>query len=147
MPNYNSKPDICSITGQKSSVLTLLCHENEYIVRISLAHSIISMSKHLKKWHLKYTRSISFIVMPLMIGQLFLAIYQTYQNANSYTLGSLAIIIVIWGATFLQFVPMHKGISSQPITEDVLKNLVLKNRMRTFLWTIVFFWTLLERYL
>jgi len=100
----------------------------------------------LKKWHLKYTGRISMIVMPLMIGQLLIAVYQTYQNANTYTLGSLALIIVIWIATFLQFVPMHKTISSQPISEELLKNLVRKNRLRTLLWTMVFLWTLLEKF-
>jgi len=86
------------------------------------------------------------VVLVWMVQLVVYPSFAYYKFQDTYTLGSLALIIVIWIATFLQFVPMHKTISSQPISEELLKNLVRKNRLRTLLWTMVFLWTLLEKF-
>lgn len=95
-------------------------------------------TKNLVRWHKEYTSSISFIVMPLMFGQLGISIYQVMLYPNIYTVSSLTLVSLIWVATFLQFVPIHANISNGIVNQSMLQALVKKNRIRTFLWTLLF---------
>ncbi len=89
-------------------------------------------------WHKKYTSRISVIVIPLMIGQLGISIYQAIILTNLYTVVSLVIVIIVWLSTFLQFVPIHYNISKGQVNEKTLNSLVSKNWLRTFLWSLLF---------
>ena len=100
-------------------------------------------SKDLVNWHKVYTSRLTFIVMPLMLGQLGISIYQLIMEIDLYTVLSLIIIIVIWVATFLQFVPIHAQISKGKTSQKMLDSLVKKNWIRTFLWTVLFMYSLL----
>ena len=100
-------------------------------------------SINLINWHKEYTSRLSFIVMPLMLGQLSISIYQLIMEINPYTVLSIIIIIVIWVATFLQFVPIHAQISKGKASQKMLDSLVKKNWIRTFLWTVLFLYSLL----
>jgi len=100
-------------------------------------------SKDLVNWHKVYTSRLTFIVMPLMLGQLGISIYQLIMEIDLYTVLSLIIIIVIWVATFLQFVPIHAQISKGKASQKMLDSLVKKNWIRTFLWTVLFLYSLL----
>lgn len=92
-------------------------------------------------WHQKYTRRISLVVVPLMTGQLILSGIQVWRELSLYTLGSLLIIIFLWSLTFLQFVPLHNSIVPENDCSRVPDRLVKKNRLRTLLWSLLFFWT------
>ncbi len=98
-------------------------------------------SKDLINWHSVYTSRFSFIVMPLMLGQLGLSIYQLILTIDLYTVLSLIIILLIWLSTFLQFVPIHTEISKGKANQKMLDSLVKKNWIRTFLWTALFMYT------
>ena len=100
-------------------------------------------SKDLVNWHKVYTSRLTFIVMPLMLGQLGISIYQLIMEIDLYTVLSLIIIIVIWVSTFLQFVPIHAQISKGKASQKMLDSLVKKNWIRTFLWTVLFLYSLL----
>ena len=100
-------------------------------------------SKDLVNWHKVYTSRLTFIVMPLMLGQLGISIYQLIMEIDLYTVLSLIIIIVIWVATFLQFVPIHAQISKGKASQKMLDSLVKKNWIRTFLWTVLLLYSLL----
>ena len=89
-------------------------------------------------WHKEYTSRFSVIVIPLMIGQLGISIYQAIIVTNLYTVVSLVIVIIIWLSTFLQFVPIHAIISKGQVNEKTLNSLVSKNWLRTFLWSLLF---------
>lgn len=95
-------------------------------------------TRNLIEWHKKYVSNFRFIVMPLMLGQLGISIYEVITFCNLYAISSLTIIILIWISTFLQFVPMHSNISKGIVHKSVLKQLVHKNWIRTFLWSLVF---------
>ncbi len=97
-------------------------------------------------WHEQYMVAISFIVIPLMLGQLITAILQLISQQNLYTIGSLALIALVWISTFTQFVPLHGTISSGLATEIVLEELVFKNWLRTGLWTFIFMWSFLKTF-
>ena len=98
---------------------------------------------NLIKWHRQYTSRFTFIVMPLMLGQLGISIYQLIMEINLYTVLSLIIIILIWLSTFLQFVPIHAKISNGNVTQKMLDSLIKKNWIRTFLWTALFLYSML----
>jgi len=89
-------------------------------------------------WHKEYTSRFSAIVIPLMIGQLGISIYQAIIVTNLYTVVSLVIVILIWLSTFLQFVPIHSNIAKGRVSEKMLNSLVTKNWLRTFLWSLLF---------
>ncbi|CAM4334814.1 DUF4149 domain-containing protein [Zobellia nedashkovskayae] len=89
-------------------------------------------------WHNVYTSRFSTIVIPLMLGQLAISIYQVIVVTNLYTIISLVCIVLIWASTFSQFVPIHSQISKGIINEKLLISLVKKNWIRTILWTLLF---------
>ena len=98
--------------------------------------------KELVEWHQRYTIQVTYVVLPLMLGQLIIAILQ-FKNVNSapmaqYTELSLLLILALWLSTFLQFVPMHNKISNGDFNEELLLKLVRKNWIRTILWTLLF---------
>ena len=100
-------------------------------------------TKDLINWHRTYTSRFTFIVMPLMLGQLGISIYQLITEIDLYTVMSLIIIILIWLSTFLQFVPIHTEISKGKVNQNMLDSLVKKNWIRTFLWTALFLYSML----
>lgn len=100
--------------------------------------------KDLVSWQNTYTSRFTFIVFPLMVGQLGIAIYQLILETNLYTVLSLIIILLIWLSTFLQFIPIHAKISKGKVSDKLLISLVKKNWIRTFLWTGLFLYSLLN---
>ncbi|WP_442846343.1 hypothetical protein [Leeuwenhoekiella sp. H156] len=92
-------------------------------------------------WHQKYTPRVSYVVMPLMVGQLLIAIIQVNRNADLYTIMSLSAVLILWLSTFLQFVPLHSKISGKTNCEGIPQKLVKRNWFRTVLWSLVFLWS------
>jgi DMSO reductase anchor subunit len=92
----------------------------------------------LLKWHKTYTKAIALIVIPLMLGQLGIAIYQVFLAQNSYTLVSIVLVVFLWGITLLKFAPMHQQISEGNTQIQLLKTLVQMNWIRTIIWTLLF---------
>ena len=60
--------------------------------------------EQLLKWHPLYTVQITFVVLPLMFGQLILSVIQLWERLDWYTGISFIVIVLLWGLTFLQFV-------------------------------------------
>lgn len=89
-------------------------------------------------WHGNYTTAISIIVIPLMLGQLFISILQCFRNRNFYTIANLTLVCLLWVLTFTIFVPIHKSITNGVFNTITLESLVLKNWSRTFLWSALF---------
>ena len=109
-----------------------------WIIQLIIYPSFLYYSpENLIPWHRKYTRLIGYIVGPLMILQLGIAVYQTTLALSPYHLISLGIIGIVWISTFLQFVPLHNKISKAEFTDKTLTSLVKKNWLRTFLWTLL----------
>ena len=89
-------------------------------------------------WHKTYTKAIALIVIPLMLGQLGIAIYQVFLAQNVYTLVSIVLVVFLWGITLLKFAPMHQQISKGNTQIQLLKTLVQMNWIRTMIWTLLF---------
>jgi len=91
-------------------------------------------------FHQHHTRSITFIVMPLMLGELGLAFYLAQQQKWTLIwLIPLSLVLLIWLSTFLIQVPLHNQLG---IGKDstVIKRLVQTNWIRTILWTLKAIW-------
>jgi len=94
--------------------------------------------EHLFVWHKKYTLLISYIVAPLMLVQLAIAIFLIITNTNIYNTIALFIIAILWISTFLQFVPIHHRISRNNFNKEQLHTLVHRNWIRTIFWSLLF---------
>ena len=94
-------------------------------------------AKELIAWHKMYTKAIALIVIPLMLGQLGIAIYQVFLLQNTYTLTSIILVVFLWGITLLKFAPMHQQISEGNTHVKLLKKLVQINWIRALIWTIL----------
>lgn len=93
-------------------------------------------------WHKKYTPRVSYVVIPLMTGQLIISILQTITSASIYSIFSLCAVLILWLSTFIQFVPLHSKISAEPDCSKTLQKLVNRNWLRTLLCTLIFLWSL-----
>lgn len=100
--------------------------------------------KDLVRWHKKYTKRISFIVMPLMLGQLGVALYQFLQNTDIFNRVYFALVVCSWLITFLIFVPRHSKIATGTYDEVMLKKMVLYNWLRTGIWTLILIGSIYE---
>ena len=94
-------------------------------------------AKELIAWHKMYTKAIALIVIPLMLGQLGITIYQVFLEQNTYTSTSIVLVVSIWGITLLKFAPMHQQISEGNTQIQLLKKLVQNNWIRTIIWNIL----------
>ncbi|MEA1787002.1 hypothetical protein U1E44_12940 [Arenibacter sp. GZD96] len=99
--------------------------------------------KNLNKWHTIYTKQISYVVVPLMLGQLTLGVIHVFRSPSMYTLANLLLILGVWFLTFRIFVPIHQKITGGFTSPELLQKLVTLNWMRTLLWTLIFLGTLL----
>lgn len=119
-----------------------------WIVQLIIYPSFVYYSeKNLLTWHKIYTTQITIIVMPLMLGQIFLAFYQLTFELSIYSISSIIMISLIWLNTFLIAIPLHAKIDNQVQVIDSAKKLVQINWWRTVLWTIIFVYTIFQVFL
>ena len=110
-----------------------------WMVQLIVYPSFLFFSdNNLFTWHKTYTKAIALIVIPLMLGQLGIAIYQVFLAQNIYTLVSIVFVVFLWGITLLKFAPMHQQISEGNTQIQLLKTLVQMNWIRTMIWTLLF---------
>ena len=98
--------------------------------------------KRLLIWHTIYTKKIALIVLPLMLGQLCVAIFQVYQNQNLDTVLYFSLVLFLWGITLTKFAPMHGQISEGRVDKEFLQKLVRLNWIRTLSWFLLLLLTL-----
>jgi len=92
----------------------------------------------LLRWHETYTRRISLLVVPLMMAQLLGGAFWLYHHPGIPSGTYTGLVVLLWGITFVRFVPYHAKISSGKASETTLRSLVRENWIRTFLWISVF---------
>lgn len=99
--------------------------------------------ENLFKWHQKYTTRLAFVVIPLMLSQLGLAIVTVFCELNLVSISSLLIILFLWIFTFVSFAPLHFKISERNSDQNILHLLIRRNWIRTFLWSFLFIFHLI----
>ena len=83
------------------------------------------------KWHEIYCRRIAFVVLPLMIAQLF--------EAAASCFSQLACVLAVWLVTFLVSARCHQKLSKEGKNTAVIGRLISTNWVRTFLWSLILF--------
>ncbi|MCB1184256.1 hypothetical protein KDM41_12545 [bacterium] len=88
-------------------------------------------------WHARYTRAISFFVVPLMLGQLALLAPGVLRGEPAAT-AMAALALLAWGVTFKFSVALHRRLAAGQDPLGAAALLVRTNWPRTVLWTAVF---------
>lgn len=97
--------------------------------------------ENLKKWHPKYTLGISWVVAPLMLAQLGMSIYLLTINQSWFIIGNFVLVLSTWLITFLWAIPLHRNIDLKENIDNDLDALLLQNKIRAWIWTAIFLWT------
>jgi len=88
--------------------------------------------KSFTKFH---NRSISFIVMPIMIAELITGVMLILSYKTIISFINLFFIILTWLSTFMLSVPLHNKLAKGHDLQ-IIKKLISTNWPRTFLWTL-----------
>lgn len=92
----------------------------------------------LMRWHEHYTKAITMVVLPLMLGQILLHGHNVFFQFSFLGLINFVLVLGTWWVTFRYAVPLHGKISDgQVVTHSVL-SLINVNWWRTALWTLIF---------
>ncbi len=89
------------------------------------------------QWHYNYMQSISYFVMPLMLAQGLIIIYQFFQRPSYWVYASALGILIAWLSTFIYSVPCHSVLQQDGYDEIITDRLILTNWIRTISWTFV----------
>lgn len=95
-------------------------------------------SSELIAWHKAYTFRVSFVILPLMFGQLALSISSVVGDASILEWIAFAFVLVCWILTFFVSVPLHRKIEQNDITRETRQKLITTNWPRTILWSVIF---------
>ena len=101
----------------------------------------------LLQWHKKYTLLVTWIVLPLMLGQLICGSINVIVDFTTITVFKLLLILMTWVLTFVVFVPLHQALETNTPQQPIVQKLVRKNWSRTLLWTLLFAITIIELFL
>ncbi len=93
-------------------------------------------------WHSKYMILISLFVAPLLFFQTAIELGNIYFQSPRFI--RLSIIAIIWFSTFYLSMPLHKRLHNEGKKREYIENLILTNWIRTVLWTILFFQTVIQ---
>ena len=88
-----------------------------------------------------HTRSISRLVIPLMLAELAFALWllfwpMTFIAMEYLNYFSFACLLLIWLITFLKAVPYHRKLSKEGYESSLVKKLIRINWLRTIAWTL-----------
>ena len=86
-------------------------------------------------FHDDYVSRISFIAVPVMLGELFISTLVYYYFNTFLGFMILLSIILIFISTFIIQVPLHNKLKLANNRKDIIK-LVNTNWIRTFLWLV-----------
>lgn len=79
---------------------------------------------------------ISFVVVPLMLGELGLASWNLWQHRSPETIAAALLIGGLWLSTMLVQVPLHQALLNDGYDAQTVQRLVSTNWVRTLLWSL-----------
>lgn len=93
----------------------------------------------LAAWHRIYTRNMTFIVAPLMIAQLGLAMYffKVFPAMFAPNVIYMTLVSACWLVTFFIFIPLHARIDKEPAHKNLSIKLTNLNWIRVALWVLI----------
>lgn len=88
-----------------------------------------------KLYHNSYRKSISYVVIPLMVLELFINFYNIYHRSSNYPLyfSATFILLFIWFSTIFIQLPLHSNVNLQ-YNKLFIKQLIKSNWIRSGLW-------------
>jgi len=95
------------------------------------------------RWHAGYTRAVTWIVMPLMLGQVVLLGWLLMVRPSRWGYLAAGMVAVAWIATFALAVPAHDKLQANGIDGSVIRSLITTNWTRTAAWTLAFLFLLI----
>lgn len=90
-----------------------------------------------RTWHRGYTRTIGFIVGPLILAQVGVHAADLWVDADPMAMVQAAALAVALLVTATVSVPCHRALSSRGKDAGVIDRLVATNWVRTVAWTVV----------
>lgn len=111
-----------------------------WLVQLVIYPSFLRIEdSQLIRWHKTYTFRVSFVIMPLMLAQLALAVAAVFADpAQRLDWLILGLVLLCWLLTFFVSVPLHRKIDEGDPTQAFRKRLIQTNWPRTVLWTVIF---------
>jgi hypothetical protein len=110
-----------------------------WMVQLLLYPSFNFYSKqNLVSWHTSYTPRITFIVAPLMLIQLAVAVFRIYIDLRLHYVLFATLVAAAWLVTFFVFIPMHSKIQEGGASHMLMSRLVNLNWSRTLIWSAIF---------
>ena len=110
-----------------------------WLVQLVIYPSFLRVkTSDLLAWHKAYTFRVSFVILPLMFGQLVLAILSVIEDSSILEWFAFAFVLVCWILTFFVSVPLHRKIEQNDITLETRQKLIMTNWPRTILWSVIF---------
>ena len=110
-----------------------------WLVQLVIYPSFLRIeSSDLLAWHKAYTLRVSFVILPLMFGQLALSILSVVGDASILEWTAFVFVLVCWILTFFVSVPLHRKIEQNDITRETRQKLITTNWPRTILWSVIF---------
>ena len=87
-------------------------------------------------YHAWYVTRMTMVVLPLMIGEIIIAIAWFFlQNNLFYPIVAGGLIILVWCSTFTFQVPIHKSLQAGK-DQSKIRRLVTTNWIRTVAWSL-----------
>ena len=110
-----------------------------WLVQLVIYPSFLRIEpSELPAWHKAYTFRVSFVILPLMLGQLMLAILGLLGDPSILEWVAFAFVLVCWILTFFVSVPLHRKIEQNDTTKEIRQKLITTNWPRTILWSLIF---------
>lgn len=92
-------------------------------------------------FHAAYTRRVSFVVIPLMVGQVGLHAAIVTAEPSALRISAAALAGAAWVLTFALAVPCHRDLAGGK-SDETIRRLVFANAWRTAVWSLAFLATL-----
>jgi hypothetical protein len=90
-----------------------------------------------KRWHVTYTQRVTYVVLPVMLGQLVLYGSLVFTTHHWDVWLNLALVLTAWAITFFRAVPLHGSLDVEDDHLTLSAKLVSINWWRTALWSLV----------
>ena len=89
-------------------------------------------------WHPVYTRRVTYVVMPIMLGQLALYAYPCLTPPTEWNvILNTGLVVAAWGITFFGAVPLHAALDGPGDHPPLSARLLKVNWYRTILWSLI----------
>jgi hypothetical protein len=94
-------------------------------------------SADFKQWHTAYTQRATYVVLPIMLGQLALYGWLLLTDVSWDVVLNTLLVLAVWAITFFRAVPLHGALDLDEDHLPLSARLVALNWWRTGFWTLV----------